>query len=101
MSEFDQKLPSTKLTSTDYRRVVSNQGGSQSKSRSAHDGPGVSQRNGRNNHGILGTVQMTISVGVRIPEWQLVEDATEDDLRRKELVRSLFNILVAKAATPW
>lgn len=53
-------------------------------------------------HGILDAVQMTISVGVRIPEWQLFEDAVEDDLlRRKEPERSFFNTLVAIEATPW
>ena len=50
----------------------------------------------------LGVVQITISAGVIIPECQLDEDAAEEDLLRpKEPVRTFFNIVVARAATPW
>lgn len=55
----------------------------------------------RASSGILAVVQMTIS-GVSLPERQLFEDATEEDLLRPKVpVRSFFNTLVAKEATPW
>jgi len=52
--------------------------------------------------GTLAVVQMTMSDGLSFAEWQLAEDATEEDLLRlKEPVRTFINMLDAKEATPW